>query len=220
MAAFAFAADAKADGVELDVRQCKSAEVVVLHDIDLWRMTRERDSRLVADLEWSELRHLDLGAGTHPSLLSEVLDFAEQRGFRVNVEMKRDLLPEKQWQWRERMSLVRSVAALVRGRSQICVSSFDPFMLLALGRLAPETARCVLFHQGQARYLPWDLAALGGFEGFNAEHTMISRYSVGFAHSRGAVVNTWTVNTAAEIARMDACGVDSVITDRPDLFAR
>lgn len=217
MAAFAFAADAGADGVELDVRPCQSGEIVVAHDIDLARMTKGGDPRQVIDIPWSELRTRDLGGGTHTPLLSEVLDFAAQRGFRVNVEMKRDLLPDTQRQWRQRFALVRAVAELVRGRAKVCVSSFDPFMLVAFGRAHADIVRCMLFHEGQARYLPWDLTALGPFQAFNAEHTMISRYSVEFAHARGAVVNGWTVNAADDIARLDACGTDGIITDRPDL---
>jgi glycerophosphoryl diester phosphodiesterase len=218
LAAFAFAANAGADGVELDVRQCESGEVVVLHDLDFARVTQGRDVRRIAALSWSEVEKIDLGGGERAPLLSEVLDFAATRGLRVNVEMKRDLLPSG-WQWRERLALVRAVVPIVRGREAVCVSSFDPLMLLALGRWVPDTPRCMLFHEGQVRYLPWDLTALGGFQGFNAEHTLISRYSVDFAHARGATVNAWTVDDPEEIARLDACGVDGIITDRPDLFA-
>jgi glycerophosphoryl diester phosphodiesterase len=37
------------------------------------------------------------------------------------------------------------------------------------------------------------------------------------AHRRGCVLHVWTVNTREDVARLQAWGVDGVITDRPDV---
>jgi glycerophosphoryl diester phosphodiesterase len=42
---------------------------------------------------------------------------------------------------------------------------------------------------------------------------------VGAAHARGAVVVAWTVIDPADLARVDAAGVDAVVVDDPTIFA-
>src|SRR5258708_32814116 len=91
MQAFELAATSGADGVELDVRLCRSGEVVVFHDPTLARMTGGRDPRAVADVPMIDLRQVDLGGGEGVPLLTEVLAWAEGRGLSVNVEIKRDV---------------------------------------------------------------------------------------------------------------------------------
>src|SRR5437899_2504336 len=71
MAAFELAAASGADGVELDVRLCRSGEVVVCHDPTLARATGGKDERAVADLDLAELRRADVGAGQGVPLLEE-----------------------------------------------------------------------------------------------------------------------------------------------------
>jgi glycerophosphoryl diester phosphodiesterase len=39
------------------------------------------------------------------------------------------------------------------------------------------------------------------------------------AHEHGLKLGLWTVNTLEELQRLDVAGVDSLTTDRPDLFA-
>jgi glycerophosphoryl diester phosphodiesterase len=41
-----------------------------------------------------------------------------------------------------------------------------------------------------------------------------------WAHTRGCAVNTWTVNEPAEARRLAQLGVNTIITDTPDLIAR
>src|SRR6266536_5012531 len=76
MMAFELAADSGAQGVELDVRVCRSGELIVCHDPTLERVTGGRDARSVADLEWSLLSRVDVGSGQTMPLLGEVLGWA------------------------------------------------------------------------------------------------------------------------------------------------
>ena len=49
-------------------------------------------------------------------------------------------------------------------------------------------------------------------------HAVVSAASVERAHSVGAAVWAWTVDDPAELTRLDAAGVDAVITNDPGLF--
>ena len=49
-------------------------------------------------------------------------------------------------------------------------------------------------------------------------HSLVTEASVRAAHRRGAAVVTWTVDDPLILARVDAAGVDAVVTNDPRLF--
>jgi glycerophosphoryl diester phosphodiesterase len=209
MAAFEAAAEAGADGVELDVRTCKSGELVVCHDRDLSRVTDGRDPRQVADLPFSELRRTDVGGGERVPLLSEVLGFARSRGLVVNVEMKRDVP--------SRLDVVRKTADLLRTWDPLhpaLVSSFDPWMLSALGILSPRVPRALLAHESWYDAISTRAAPPFRAHAIHVERTLTHPDRITRWKTR-LVVNVWTVNRADEAKDLARLGVDGIITDCP-----
>lgn len=209
MSAFERAHDEGADGIELDVRQASSGEIVVFHDPTLRRMTDGFDSRNVADLNWPELRRIDIGERI--PLLADVLDWIGPTHMVLNVEMKRDLP--------SRTGLVLAVASLLRKRKalreRLIISSFDPVMLASMNVLLPGVPLGLLFHKGQAHLDPWRWAQLGPWEAAHPEYVMVSR-----EHLTGKIVNAWTVNDEETAVALAAVGVDGIITDRPGAIRR
>lgn len=49
-------------------------------------------------------------------------------------------------------------------------------------------------------------------------HAVVSRPAVERAHQAGAAVWAWTVDDPVELERLDAAGVDAVITNNPEIF--
>ena len=49
-------------------------------------------------------------------------------------------------------------------------------------------------------------------------HSLVTAGSVRAAHARGAAVVTWTVDDPAVLARVEAAGVDAIVTNDPRLF--
>ena len=49
-------------------------------------------------------------------------------------------------------------------------------------------------------------------------HAVVSAASVERAHAAGAAVWAWTVDDPAELARLEAAGVDAVISNDPAIF--
>src|SRR5262249_42420882 len=96
-----------ADGIELDVRLCRSGEVVVLHDPDLTRVAgaplRAQDRTL------AELQAHDLGQGARVPTLDAAMDLVLGAGKLLNVELKADVP--------DRRALVAAVLARVASRS-------------------------------------------------------------------------------------------------------
>jgi glycerophosphoryl diester phosphodiesterase len=50
-------------------------------------------------------------------------------------------------------------------------------------------------------------------------HAVVSRAAIEKAHGLGAAVWAWTVDVPLEVERLDAAGVDAVITNDPRVFS-
>lgn len=207
IAAFRRAIEGGADAVELDVRLCRDGDVVVCHDADLVRVAE--DARLVADLDASELGQVDLGRGEGVPRLSHVVEVCRQAGIGLNVELKHDVP--------SRLDLVVA-AARVLGRQRdvdVVVSSFDPWMLGAFGALQPRIPRAQLVHRSS--YVPVHIAvgrAMGSV-GLHLEASLWTAARIEGLREARAWMAAWTVVDLAEAQRLDALGVDAIITDDP-----
>ena len=212
LAAFELARTQGADGVELDVARCRSGEVVVFHDDDLWRLAGRPDA--VRDLDWPTLRAIDLGRGQHMPLLDDVL--AATAPLLVNIELKS--APS----WPARLAddgLAGAVAALIArhdAAARVLVSSFDPLLLGRFRLRAPEVPTGLLFASDQARpYREAWPATLLRPAALHPEGLLVDARQLRRWHGRGFAVNVWTVDDPAELRLLCALGVDGVITNRP-----
>jgi glycerophosphoryl diester phosphodiesterase len=203
--------DEGADGVELDVRLDRDGDVVVIHDGTLERVTGGRDRRRVEDIGRDELRGVDLGDGQCVPRLAEVLAWARGRGARVNVELKRDVS--------RRGALVHRVARLVRSEPTapewLILSSFDPFLVAIASRLAPGVPAGWLVEAGSR--VPgrsfWE--RLVGASALHPQASLVTEARILPWKNDGLPINVWTVNDPDEARRLDALGVDALISDCP-----
>ena len=103
---------------------------------------------------------------------------------------------------------------------RVLFSSFNPFVVRAVKRLAPDIPAGLLYEEDLSIYLrrAW-LAPFIPHEARHPSFPMVTEASVEWCHTRGLRVNTWTVDEPAEMRRLIALGVDGIITDRPDLLA-
>jgi glycerophosphoryl diester phosphodiesterase len=206
-AAFLHAIDGGADAVELDVRLDRLGELVVCHDPDLQRVAS--DPRAVADLDAETLGRVDLGRGEGVPRLAEIVELCRAARVGLNVELKRDVP--------SRAALVRTAArdlAAVRD-VDLVVSSFDPWMLGALGALAPGIPRAQLVHR--SGYVPAHVVAGRAMRagGLHLEASLWRADVIAHARRRFDWIAAWTVLDVAEARRLDALGADALITDEP-----
>lgn len=203
LAGFEAALDAGLDGVELDVRRLRDGVLVVHHDAAL------PDGRAL-----SAVGRLDLPG--HVPTLAQALAWARQSGAFVNVELKF----ERAWP----DDRVGRTLDLIRGfelGSRVIVSSFNPLLLLAARRHAPEVARALLLHRPY-RWGPLDLVPtvmrLTGSAALHPAQALVTRHLLAQAHRHGWQVNVWTVNNAAEALRLTHLGADGLIGDVPEVL--
>ncbi|HWW53317.1 MAG TPA: glycerophosphodiester phosphodiesterase [Acidimicrobiales bacterium] len=198
IAAFAAAAAARADGVELDVRATADGALVVVHDAGIAGLGA------VAELDSGQLPRWI-------PTLAEALDACAGLAL-VNVEIKSDGAPP---------DLAERVASALVARAagpELLVSSFDLSLLDAHRRFAPDIATGWLTLPGLPApdlALAVETAAAGGHRAVNAHVWTITGELVGRAHRAGLHVGAWTVNDPERAIELARLGVDVLITDHP-----
>ena len=152
LAAFRKAMELGADGVELDVQLSADGAVVVIHDFTVDKTTD--GTGRVAEKTLAELEALDAGirfspqfAGERIPTLAQVFEALEGK-LLVNVELKDFNLRSS--------ALAAPVVEVIREHAmekRVLFSSFNPFALRAVKRLAPEIPAGLLVAPHLAIYL-------------------------------------------------------------------
>lgn len=229
LATFALGLAAGADGCECDVRLARDGVPVVIHDATLDRTTDA--AGLVVARSAAELARVDAccrfagdsgdryvpprrsHAGV-PTLEEVLRQFA---GARWIVELKDDV-----------PALADAVAAVVSSlglRDRVCVGSFHHGVLQRVRQVDPSivtSASLLEARRTLTRAWLWPVRRTGPYRAFQVPERsgrlhVVTRPFVRQVHRERAVVQVWTVNTAEDVTRLLAMGVDGVISDRPDL---
>jgi glycerophosphoryl diester phosphodiesterase len=219
LAAFRLALEMGADGFELDIMLSTDDHLVVIHDDTVDRTTD--GSGPVRQKTLAELKALDAGArfgarfaGERIPTLQEVFDLvAGNRAF-VNVELKADSLKSD--------GLEEKLVALIRRYDlgeRLLISSFNPFALWRVRRLAPDLPLALLYAESMPVHLRnrW-FAFLSRPEALNPSLRIATQEHVRWAKSKGYRLYVWTVDEEPEMRRLIALGVDGIITNKPDLL--
>lgn len=209
MASIKLAAENQADIVEIDVRQTKDGEFVILHDENLRRTTGV--SKRIGDLEYDYVKTLDPGAkfsdeynGERIPTLAEVLEYAAEEDIFLNIELK----PAKTDQ-----NYVEGVMELIHGYERLdrCVIASQSYKLLEQVKEIDPEAKTVLI-------LSMAIGDLGNMEAvdvYSIRYNFVTAGLVRDAHRRGKEVYAWTVNNKDIIENLMLMDVDSIITDNP-----
>ncbi len=218
--AFAHAFDQGADGVELDVRCCRTGEVLVFHDTDFARFGGDRT--LVIDMPFADVRGRDVGGGHRAPTLDEALDVVVARNGLLNIEVKGNRIEPDDYtsvhELEHKAHTARAVAAVMMRRSasdraRCMYSTFDPVVFITL-RMAGVGPLAFLFdakHTGKRRGPV--LARLMAPDGLHPHHPLITPERMRAWKRRGAFVNAWTVDDPVLAQDLVARGVDGLITD-------
>ncbi|MHC5796523.1 glycerophosphodiester phosphodiesterase family protein [Lacisediminihabitans sp. FW035] len=201
--------------LETDVHASADGVAVISHDADLAR-TAGITAR-VDELDFDELRTIDLGHGqTYASLEEALQAFPEAR---FNIDLKSDAV------------VAPAVDAILRAEAvgRVLVTSFDNRRRLrAVGALpgvatsasaVPFAAALFAVKLGLvplARRVLRDVQAVQVPERLRGVR-VISRRSVRLLKRAGVEVHVWTVNDPDDMRRLLDLGVDGLVTDRADL---
>jgi glycerophosphoryl diester phosphodiesterase len=218
LAAFRLGFAQDADALECDVHLTRDGVLAVLHDPRTLRTAGE--DLEVAGQEFARLERLDVGGWKAPAFAGERIPRLEQvlallpPGKRALVEVKCG--PEG----------LPALARVVRASGkvgQVLVMSFREDSLSAARTALPE-APAIWLHKapldarGQPVPFPPGLAEAArarGFQGLGLQSSGLTAELARAAREARLLVLAWTVDEPGEGRRLEALGVDVLITNRP-----
>jgi glycerophosphoryl diester phosphodiesterase len=194
--------------LETDVHATADGVVVAFHDDDLMR-TCGRPGH-ISELPWKDVASARVDGREPIPLLSDLLEAFPAARF--NIDCKTDQVVGPLGDELERY------AALDR----VCVGSFSDRRLARIRRRFGP-ALCTSYGSvelGVLRVLGLSRAKVPAVQAPVTwrGRTLIDEPFVRRAHKRGLEVHAWTIDDAAEMARLLDLGVDGIMTDRPALL--
>ena len=229
IASFRAAVAAGVDLVELDVLQLEGGELVVAHYDDLHEVSHGAAGGKIGARSLAELRDLCPDLQT----LDEALAFfvAEAPDTGVHVDLKSagavdgvaDALRGFGLAERSFVSSVhvRALHRLRHREPRIRTGIAFPRERFSIGRrerLAPAVRGGLRALRPLAPALARVLVARSRGSALVLHHELVTTRVVDHAHARGAPVVAWTVDTVEDLSRVDAAGVDAVVTNDPSIF--
>lgn len=194
------------DIIELDVRMCRSGEIIVIHDETIGRTTGENG--FIGEMDLSGIRTLDSGEGEGVPILEEVFELVD-RTVRINIELKepgtagpvhnliQHYVNENGW-----------------SLDDFIISSFHHNELVTFRKLNPDIDISVLFYRMPNNYYKYaervNAFAINCFKGITTTEFITD------AHTRGLKYFVFTVNRPKTIEEMKKLGVDGIISNYPD----
>ncbi len=212
------AEETTADGIELDIQLTKDGEIVIMHDEKLDRTTN--GSGWLKDYTLTELKTLSVGINvkgffprqTIPTL-REYFDWLRTTKLITNIELKTSVF--------EYEGIEEKLIAMVKEyglEEQIWYSSFNHYTIANIKKLMPE-AKCGLLMD------TW-LMNVGSYAAeMEAATVNASSYfccKEGIAadlHAHGIGLQAWTPNDAELMQKLINAGVDTLITNFPNIAA-
>ena len=218
-AAFALAAEMRADGVELDVHLTKDKKVLVCHDAEV--DTTSDGTGLIKDLTLAEIKQFNFAFrpdstefvdkyGFVPApTLAEVYELLAPTGLTVNIEIKT--------QEEELLSRSVEIAKEYDMTEKVYYSSFFHDTLERIRKYDPDARTAPLC--GPIIGEPWEYVeslgakAIHPYLGFFIEKPEVFREF----HARDLRINPWTVDDEAQMRTLIELGADALITNVPDI---
>ena len=191
------------DMVEIDVRETKDGQIMVIHDETLERTTNGRG--YVHQMTYSELRRLDAGKGERIPTLQEVIDLVKGRVGLV-VELKDPGTTDK----------VARILTENNFADQTLVTSFIHSEVKRIKELNPQLETGVIFRSAPIK--PSQLALDANANALFPYYKYVTTRMIEDAHSNQLTVNVWTLDTREEIEYYVRMGVDGAATNKPDLL--
>jgi len=209
LAAFSAAVEAGADLLEIDVHGSRNNVAMVTHDPGLRRVASRPG--LVAGMTSEELRRVDLGGHTMPTL-DETLDAFPHERFSIDVKDERAVEPTISAIERTQAQNRVLIASFSEKRRHQVVSRLGQVKTIGTHRHAVAAWSIIPpLHRAlgpiDALFLPTKAYGI----------SMFSPRMVETAARHNVILGAWTINDPVEMEALWRAGVRVMVTDRTDL---
>ena len=210
LAAFSKAMEDMSDYIELDVRQTKDGQIVVMHDSNAKRTTGV--DQYISDMTLEEVKQLNaayaFGDGNsfeEVPTLEEVMKLVDKK-CKINIEIKTN---DKDTNMAE---AVTDIIHKYNAVNDCVVTSFDYKVLLEIKQHDPNLQVGYILSVAYGDFYNMD-----DVDFFSMNASFLSKRVVDAIHNSGKQVYAWTVNNETSIRNLTNKGVDNIITDNPVL---
>jgi glycerophosphoryl diester phosphodiesterase len=199
--------------LETDAHVTADGQLVAFHDDRLDRVTDR--TGVIGELPWSEVARARVDGREPIPLLADLL--TAWPDVRVNIDPKHDAAAEPLAETIVRTGTVDRVcvAAFSDRRTERVRSIVGPALCTGMG--PRQVAQLVAASRGVpgGRRLRAPCAQVPTHQG---RLPLVTQRFVSTAHRFGVQVHVWTIDDAAEMARLLDLGVDGLMTDRPNVL--
>ena len=194
------------DGVEIDVFQCASGELVVFHDKTLEKLTNA--TGYIEALDLDSIQRIEVLNGFSIPTLGEVLDLIKGRIF-LNIELKGSQTALKT------DKLLKTYFKLKAwSPDKILISSFNWQELKIFRKVNREISIAILTEDDPLDAIPIGLEL--NAVAINPNYESLNSENVSKINKAGFKIYPWTVNAPEDINRMIIYGVEGIISDFPE----
>lgn len=209
----------RCDGFESDVHLSADGEPVVIHDAVLERTTNGKG--LVRNLTFGQLRELDTGSWFDPLFkdermmhLDELLALIAEHDMVLNLELKNGEIPYPGLE-----QIVIEHIHRMKAENRVFLSSFNHISMKQCKAIDADIQTGLLYSYPLLEAEKYAVA-----HGVDALHPRYSCFGfetdlVERSHQADLKVNTWTVNEVEDMRFCIRLGVDSIISNYPDVLA-
>ncbi|MAG91970.1 hypothetical protein CMO83_04810 [Candidatus Woesearchaeota archaeon] len=191
------------DGVEIDVRRCKSGELIVINNDTVDRTTNGQG--YVKDFTLDKLQKLDAGKGEKIPTLEEVINYINNKKIKLIIELK-----EK--------DLEKDVLILVEKhnlQNDSIIISFFHQIIKNIKKINKNIDTGLLFVGNPVNVSSLAKEADAIFLFTNFKYT--DKDLVDNAHENNLKVYVWNIDDIENLEKMLKLGVDGVGSNKPDV---
>ncbi|MBS3128479.1 glycerophosphodiester phosphodiesterase [Candidatus Woesearchaeota archaeon] len=186
---------------ETDIRLTKDKVPVIFHDATLQRLCK--DPRKLAEMTLREWKQCSTKEMTFISL-EELFEHFKGKKVLFDLELKEDVVTE-----------TLRVIEKYKKEESVIISSYYPHLLHEVKKQNVHLTLGLLANHGEFIVTK----ALKYHANVVIIHTLgLRKYHIVRAHKQGMSVWTWPVNTKRLLRKLEAWGIDGVMTDNPELF--
>ena len=206
------------DGIENDVQLTKDGEIIILHDESVDRTTD--GTGWVKDYTLAELKKLNANekfGDAYPvqriPTLREYLELVKNEPIITNIEMKTGVF--------EYLEMEQKLVDMLREykiTDRILITSFNHFTILRMKKLAPEIKYGFLAYDW--RIDAGEYTQRYGIPCYHPDYHNLTWPVIEELKAHSIEVNPYTVDDPADIRDLIKKGVNSVITNCPDVVNR
>ena len=196
------------DGIEIDIFQCRSGELVLFHDKDLQKLTGK--SGKIEDLTIEELESFLVDGKYRIPTLKDVLTKIK-KPFLINIELKGSNTSVQ-----TSKVIADFLMTDIWKIEHFIVSSFNWNELEKFRTVNTNIPVGVLVSKSISINEAIEFAKKINAQAIHPHYELLNEQTIRKIKNNGFKVYTWTVNDRAKIEYMKKLNVDGIISDYPD----